>query len=128
MSKILASNVSDLSRRLTSGIASAVEETLDEAHSRLNAASQASHRYKRLRHINEQSLRALASSVGLECWSDDTHGSTEVISITGKIIVVDITFDATTHEVQSCTLVLASEDGMQEEITYLVGNQMMINY
>lgn len=96
--------------------ASAINRDLDAVHARLSRAVRRRRRYGHLRELTEDSLRDLATSLGLDSWSDEPSEGTKVLSITGKIIVVDIGFVVATNEVKSCTLVLASEDGLQDEI------------
>lgn len=125
MSKLFSTRVDDLAQRLgNSGAAGnavnsstlGLHRDLERSYARLLRAGQSPHRFTRLRKVDERSLRELAASLGLDCWADEAHGDVKVISITGKIIVVDVGFDVASDLVQSCTLVLASEDGLQEEI------------
>lgn len=116
MSK-LGAHLSELTTRLQSAKPSVtINRNLDRAHARLTQAARSSRRQNRLRDVTESSLRNLATSLGLECWSDEPSNGLRILSITGQIIVVDVAFDVLTDEVKSCTLVLASEDGLQDEI------------
>lgn len=107
----------ELATRQSSKPSSRLDNSLDLAHARLASASRRSKRYNHLRKVSEESLKSLAASFGLETWADEPVNGIQILSITGKIIVVDIGLEISTNAVKSCTLVLASEDGLQDEIT-----------
>lgn len=126
MSKSLNAHVTELATRQASKPSVAINRNLDVAHSRLTAVLRCKTRPRLLREITEQSLRALASSLGLDCWVDEPLDGCLVVSITGKIIVVDIGLSLVTNDVQYCNLSLAfDEEGAgkdREDASILLGN------
>ncbi|CCG82010.1 protein of unknown function [Taphrina deformans PYCC 5710] len=110
--------LNEITSRLHSTKSSVViHRNLETAHARLSQAARKSSHGVRLRELTEESLRKLATSLGLDSWADEPSNGIRTLSITGKIIVVDIGIDTATSEVGTCTLVLATDDGLQEEVT-----------
>ncbi|ORY83846.1 hypothetical protein BCR37DRAFT_392296 [Protomyces lactucae-debilis] len=62
----------------------------------------------------EQDFRRLASKLGLECYADDATADGQTLSMTGNMLVIDITFKA--GSIVGCSVVLANPDGSQQEL------------